>query len=305
MILTAKADDAGKRVDAFISESGELTRARVQKIIDGGGVFVNGKAVSKSHKLKSGDAVSFDVPDVLPYEAKSEDITLDIIYEDDDIIVVNKPKGLVVHPAAGNPDGTLVNALLYHCKGSLSGIGGVARPGIVHRIDKNTSGLIVSAKNDAAHLFLSEQIKEHKVSRVYHAIALGNIERELTLDYPIGRHPTNRKKMAVTKVNSKPAITHVSPIENFGGATYVRCALETGRTHQIRVHLSHIGHAILGDDVYGGVKNPIMQKYGSGLQGQCLHAKELTLTHPRTGEVMMFSSPLPDYFERILEKLRG
>ena len=303
--LTARADDAGKRVDAFIAENSDLTRAHVQKIIDDGGVLVNGVAVLKNRRIKEGDTISLTLPDVLPYEATAENIPLDIIYEDDDIIVVNKPKGLVVHPAAGNPDGTLVNALLYHCNGSLSGIGGVARPGIVHRIDKNTSGLIVAAKNDAAHLSLSEQIKRHDARRVYHAIAVGKIDSELTLDYPIGRHPTNRKKMAVTDKNSKPAITHVTPIELFPGATYVKCALETGRTHQIRVHLSHIGHPVLGDDVYGGVKNPIMQKYGAGLCGQCLHAKELTLTHPRTGEVMTFSSPLPDYFTRLLELLRG
>ncbi|MBO4353856.1 MAG: RluA family pseudouridine synthase [Clostridia bacterium] len=304
MTIKATSEDNGKRIDVFISENSDMSRARIQKMLDDGLVSVGGKAVRKNYKLKEGDEASFDVPSPVPSKAEAEDIPLDIIYEDDDVIVVNKPKGLVVHPAAGNGDGTLVNALLYHCGDSLSGIGGVMRPGIVHRIDKDTSGLLVVAKNDAAHLFLSEQIKEHKVSRVYHAIALGRIDESRTLSYPIGRNPSDRKKMAVTEKNSKSAVTHVDVIEPQQGATYVKCTLETGRTHQIRVHLSHIGHPILGDATYGGVKNGVMQKYGAGLRGQCLHAKEISFVHPRTREPMTFECPLPDYFEKLLKVMR-
>lgn len=305
MKITATQSSDGKRIDVFVSENSELSRARVQKMLDGGLISVGGVCVPKSYKIKEGDIVSFDETPPKPLDAAAEDIPLDVVYEDDDIIVINKPKGLVVHPAAGNENGTLVNALLYRCGDSLSGIGGVARPGIVHRIDKDTSGLLVVAKNDAAHISLSDQIKRHEVARVYHAIALGHIDGPLTLDYPIGRHPVDRKKMAVTTKNSKSAVTHVEVIEELAGATYVKCSLETGRTHQIRVHLSHIGHPILGDEVYGGVKNPVAQKFGSLLDGQCLHAKALTLTHPRTSEKMHFECPLPDYFEKILSTLRG
>ena len=305
MIIQASKSNEGQRIDVFVSENSALSRAHVQKMLDGGEISVGGVFVQKSYKVKEGDVVSFDETPPAPLDAVAEDIPLDVVYEDSDIIVVNKPKGLVVHPAAGNESGTLVNALLYRCGDSLSGIGGVARPGIVHRIDKDTSGLIVVAKNDAAHVNLSEQIKRHDVSRVYHAIALGRIDGPLTLDYPIGRHPVDRKKMAVTAKNSKSAITHVEVIEPLAGATYVKCSLETGRTHQIRVHLSHIGHPILGDEVYGGVKNPVAQKFGALLDGQCLHAKELTLTHPKTGEPMHFECPLPEYFEKILSSLRG
>jgi len=304
MTIKATADDVGKRIDVFISQNSSLTRARVQKMLDGALIFVNGSAVQKNYKVKDGDDVEFDIPAPTPLEAEAENIPLDIVYEDGDIIIVNKPKGIVVHPAAGNERGTLVNALLYHCGESLSGIGGVMRPGIVHRIDKDTSGLLVVAKNDAAHLFLSDQIKEHKVSRVYHAIALGRIDGSRTLSYPIGRHPVDRKKMAVTDKNSKSAVTHVDVIEELVGATYVKCTLETGRTHQIRVHLSHIGHPILGDETYGGVKNPVMQKYGAPLHGQCLHAKQISLVHPRTREMMTFECPLPDYFEKLLNVMR-
>ncbi len=305
MTIKATPDDSGKRIDVFISQNSDLTRARVQKMLDDALVCVNGRTVRKNYKVKDGDEAEFDVPAPTPLGAEAEDIPLDIIYEDGDIIVLNKPKGIVVHPAAGNESGTLVNALLYHCGDSLSGIGGVTRPGIVHRIDKDTSGLLVVAKNDAAHLFLSEQIKEHKVSRVYHAIAVGRIDGSRTLSYPIGRHPTDRKKMAVTEKNSKSAVTHVDVIEELVGATYVKCTLETGRTHQIRVHLSHIGHPILGDETYGGVKNPVMQKYGAGLQGQCLHAKQISLVHPRKREMMTFECPLPDYFEKLLKVMRA
>lgn len=305
MTATALCSDEGKRIDVFVSEHCDHSRAMVQKMLAAGAVLVGGVAVTKSYRMKEGDVVFFDEVVPKPLDAEPENIPLDIIYEDDDIIVINKQKGLVVHPAAGNESGTLVNALLYHCGESLSGIGGVMRPGIVHRIDKDTSGLLVVAKNDAAHIELSEQIKRHDVSRVYHAIALGRIDGEKTLDYPIGRHPVDRKKMAVTNKNSKPAVTHVSVIEELQGATYLKCALETGRTHQIRVHLSHIGHPILGDEIYGGSKNPIMSKYGSLISGQCLHAKEITLTHPRTHQTLHFECPLPGYFEKIIKLLRG
>ncbi|MBQ0124937.1 MAG: RluA family pseudouridine synthase [Clostridiales bacterium] len=305
MTLYADLSDAGKRIDVFISEKTEYTRARVQKLLEDGCVFVGEKAAIKSYKVCEGDEISFECAPPRELKAEAENIPIDIVYEDGDIVVVNKPKGLVVHPAAGNENGTLVNALLYHCGGTLSGIGGVLRPGIVHRIDKDTSGLLVVAKNDAAHLSLSEQIKRHDVSRVYYAVALGGINSEMTLDYPIGRHPVDRKKMAVTAKNSKPAVTHVYPIESFHGATFVRCVLETGRTHQIRVHLSHIGHPIIGDEVYGGVKNQAAQKCEKYLFGQCLHAGEISFVHPRTGENMHFECPLPDYFEKVLEILRG
>ncbi|MCQ2435320.1 MAG: RluA family pseudouridine synthase [Clostridia bacterium] len=303
--LTVTDSGVGVRLDAFIAENSELSRAMAQKLIDNGSVTVNGKAEDKKYKLCPGDKISIDPPEPKPCVAMPEDIPLDVIYEDDDVIVINKPKGIVVHPAAGNETGTLVNALIAHCGDSLSGIGGVMRPGIVHRIDKDTSGLLVVAKNDAAHIFLSDEMKDHSVSRIYYAIARGYIDEPLTVDLPIGRHPVDRKKMAVTYKNSKNAITHIEPIERLDGATYIKCRLETGRTHQIRVHLSHIGHPIIGDEIYGGTKNPVMQKFGKGLVGQCLHAAELTFVHPRTKEPMHFTSPLPDYFSRILELMRG
>lgn len=295
----------GKRLDLFLSEvCEELTRSHVQKLLADELVLVDGKTVSKNYKLRTGDIVDLTMPEPEPCRAEPENIPIDIVYEDDDIIVVNKPKGMVVHPAAGNFTGTLVSALLYHCGERLSGIGGVIRPGIVHRIDKDTSGLLVVAKNDAAHLFLSEEIKEHKVSRVYHAIALGKLDEAFTVDLPIGRHPVDRKKMAVTEKNSKNAVTHVSVISRFTGATHIRCELETGRTHQIRVHLSHKNHPLLGDLVYGSAKHPLNQKYAKYTEGQCLHAAELHLTHPRTHEKMRFEAPLPDYFTKILDLLQ-
>lgn len=297
--------DVGKRLDVFLSETEEeLTRSHIQKLLQDGMIAVNGVAVAKNYKIRKNDVVALTYPEPEPCEAQPENIPIDIVYEDDDIIVVNKPKGMVVHPAAGNYTGTLVSALLYHCGERLSGIGGVIRPGIVHRIDKDTSGLLVVAKNDSAHLSLSEQIKEHRVSRIYHAIAIGKIEEERTIDLPIGRHPVDRKKMAVTEKNSKNAVTHVYVMERFSNATYVRCELETGRTHQIRVHLSHTNHPLLGDLVYGGAKLPQNQKFAKYTEGQCLHAKELILTHPRTGETMRFTCDIPDYFTEILELLR-
>ena len=303
--LTTEIDDIGKRLDIFLSETEEeLTRSQAQKLLQDGFVLVNGAPTAKNYKLRRDDLITLTYPAPVPCRAEAEDIPIDIVYEDDDIIVVNKPKGMVVHPAAGNYTGTLVSALLYHCGERLSAIGGVVRPGIVHRIDKDTSGLLVVAKNDAAHLFLSEQIKEHRVSRIYHAITVGSLDEDFTVDLPIGRHPTDRKKMAVTEKNSKHAVTHVSVLERFSGASYIRCELETGRTHQIRVHLSHKNRPLLGDLVYGSAKLPLNQKFAKQTEGQCLHAKELILTHPRTKKQMRFVCDIPAYFTDILETLR-
>lgn len=304
LYLAVSAEDKGTRLDQFVATNADLTRSAAARLIEDGAVTVNGKAVAKNYKVNQNDAIEIILPEPEAAEAIPENIPLDIVYEDDDIIVVNKPVGMVVHPAAGNPTGTLVNALLYHCGESLSGVGGVIRPGIVHRIDKDTSGLLVVAKNNDAHLFLSQEIKEHKVSRIYHAIAIGRIDENVTLDFPIGRSAVDRKKMAVTEKNSKNAVTHVEVMESFVGATYVKCILETGRTHQIRVHLSHIGHPLLGDEVYGSAKLPLNREYMRDNPGQCLHAAELELTHPRTGEKMRFTCPLPEYFTNVLQKLR-
>lgn len=299
-------ENTGRRLDLFLADSdGDLSRSRIQKLIEEGHVAVNGRPVQKNYKLREGDVITLVYPEPVPARAEAEDIPLAVVYEDDDIIVVNKPKGMVVHPAAGNYTGTLVSALLHHCGGSLSGIGGVVRPGIVHRLDKDTSGLMVAAKNDFAHLSLAEQIKAHRVSRIYQAIAIGRMDEDRTITYPIGRHPTNRKKMAVTNKNAKDAVTHVQILEQFSSLTYIRCVLETGRTHQIRVHLSHIGHPLLGDAVYGSMKLPMNVKYGKLTAGQCLHAGELSLTHPRTGERMDFTCELPDYFKQILDLIRS
>ncbi len=302
--IEVSAEAAGCRIDSFLSEEiEELTRSHIQKLLTEGLIFVNGLPAAKNYKLRRGDSILVTLPEPEPCEAEPENIPLDIVYEDEDIIVVNKPKGMVVHPAAGNYTGTLVSALLYHCGERLSGIGGVIRPGIVHRIDKDTSGLLVVAKNDAAHLSLSEQIKEHHVSRIYHAIALGKLEEDFTVNKPIGRHPVDRKKMAVTEKNAKNAITHIKILERFSAVTYIRCELETGRTHQIRVHLASGNHPLLGDLVYGSEKHPQNLKFSKYTNGQCLHAKELTLTHPRTGETMTFTSELPSYFTDILNIL--
>ena len=292
---------AGERLDKLLAQLlSELTRSAVQKIIDDGGVAVNGKTENKKYKCKAGDRVEITVPDAKPLEAKAQNLPLEIVYEDDDLLVVNKPKGMVVHPASGNPDGTLVNALLYHCGDSLSGINGVIRPGIVHRIDKDTSGLLIVAKNDMAHISLAEQIKEHSFSRAYEAVVYGNIkEDKLTVNQPIGRSPKDRKKMAVTLKNSKNATTHIEVLERFGNFTHIRCVLETGRTHQIRVHCAHIGHPVAGDEVYGP-KKVIYE-----LHGQCLHAKHIGFVHPRTHEWLEFESELPEYFTNFLNKLKG
>lgn len=291
---------SGVRLDRFLADSGlELSRSAAVGLIDNGNVTVNGKAQNKKYKLSDGDEVIICIPDPVPYEAKAENIPLDIIYEDEDLLVVNKPKGMVVHPAAGNYDGTLVNALLYHCGDSLSGINGVLRPGIVHRIDKDTSGLLIVAKNDHAHKLLAEQIKAHSFTREYEAIVFGNLKNdEGTVDAPIGRHPVDRKKMCITPKNSKNAVTHYHVLERLKGYTYIRCMLETGRTHQIRVHMASLGHPVSGDTVYG-VKNEKVP-----FTGQCLHARKIGFVHPSSGEYIEFTSPLPDYFEQFLSKLR-
>ena len=295
--LNVSDSDKGARIDKFISDNvEELTRSAVQGLMEKGNILVCGKTVSKNYKLRDGDTVEVEIPEPEPMDALPEDIPLDIVYEDSDLLVVNKPKGMVVHPAHGNHSGTLVNALLHHCGDSLSGINGVIRPGIVHRIDKNTSGLLIVAKNDAAHLHLAEQIKVHSFTREYEAVASGYFkETEGTIDAPIGRHKTDRKKMCVTTENSRNAVTHYSVIRQYGGYAHVRLRLETGRTHQIRVHLAYIGHPVLGDDVYG--------KAYKGIEGQCLHARKIGFIHPTTGEYMEFTSELPDYFVSILNKL--
>ena len=306
--IVSEPYDIGKRVDAFIAERTELTRSAAARLIESGNVLVGGKAIAKNYKIKRGDVFSLEIPDAEPDEALPENIPLDIVFEDKDIIVVNKPKGMVVHPAAGNASGTLVNALLYHCGDSLSGIGGVIRPGIVHRIDKDTEGLLVVAKNDASHIFLAEQIKEHKVRRIYYAIAIGNFKEDSgTVDAPIGRHPVDRKKMAVIRdpnMRSRNAVTHWSVIERFGRYTLIRCELETGRTHQIRVHMSYIGHPLLGDDVYGGAGTGFEAKHRKYISGQCLCATELVLTHPTTKKEEHFTVPMPKEFDALCEIMR-
>ena len=304
--------DVGERIDKFIVDKTSLSRSLIAKLLESGSVTVNGKLVAKNYKLRGCDSVEVIFPEPEADEALPEDIPLDIVYEDGDIIVINKPKGMIVHPATGIYTGTLVNALLYHCKDSLSGIGGVIRPGIVHRIDKDTSGLLVVAKNDEAHLSLSEQLKTHTVSRVYHAIAVGNIKDDLGMvNKPIGRHPTDRKKMAVVldpSRTAREAITHYEVIERFatptGRFTYVKCKLETGRTHQIRVHMASIGHPLLGDGVYGGQGTKFEATSAALISGQCLHAKELELIHPRTRELMRFECDLPEDFAKVIDKLR-
>lgn len=299
IICEYKGGSENCRLDVFTAKNSEVSRSRAAALIESGNVLVNGKAASKNQKLKSGDMVRIEIPEVKDSEIEPEDIPLDIIYEDNDLLVVNKPKGMVVHPAAGNYSKTLVNAILFHCKGSLSGINGVLRPGIVHRIDKNTSGLLIVAKNDYAHNKLALQIKEHSFTREYEAVVYGNIKEDfLTVNAPIGRHPVKRKQMAVTLKNSKNAVTHCTVLERFENFTHIRLKLETGRTHQIRVHMAYIGHPIAGDDVYGP------KKVIKSLGGQCLHAKKIGFIHPVTGEYLEFESELPDYFKNFLEECR-
>ncbi len=305
--LTVDAAAAGTRLDVWLGEAMSLTRSAAVRLIEEGNVRVDGRAAQKRLLLRGGEVIEADVPDPVPAEAQPQEIPLDIVYEDGDIIVVNKPSGMVVHPAAGNPDGTLVNALLWHCGDSLSGVGGVIRPGIVHRIDKDTSGLLVVAKHDEAHLTLAAGLKDHAISRVYEAIAVGSLrEEEGTVNAPIGRHPTDRKRMAVLhgSPTAREAITHYRVLERYPGFTYLQCRLETGRTHQIRVHMASLGHPLLGDPVYGGDKTRFSRLHPELIHGQCLHARELHFTHPRSGEPMCFSAPLPDDFIATLDKLR-
>ena len=298
-LITVIAQESGDRVDALLARSIEgLTRSAAQRLIDEGCVLLNGKSVKKNYKCSVGDEFSVSLPEPEDIELKPQDIPIDIVYEDGDVIVVNKARGMVVHPAPGHYDGTLVNALMFHCGDSLSGIGGEKRPGIVHRIDKDTSGLLIVAKNDFAHLALSEQLSDRSLSRVYEAVVKGRLREDSgTIDAPIGRHPTDRKRMAVTDKNSRNAVTHWEVVARYNGYTHVRCYLETGRTHQIRVHMAHIGHPLLGDFTYGA---PSPEK---GLVGQCLHAKKLKFIHPRTGEPVELETELPDWFRDVLSKL--
>ena len=293
------ADIPGERLDAFLARCGELTsRSAAQKLIEEGLVKRNGKPGKKNDKLNMGDVVEFTVPEPKEVDITPTEMALDVAYEDEDVIVINKPKGLVVHPAAGHQDDTLVNGLLYALGDDLSGINGELRPGIVHRIDKDTSGLLAVAKNDFAHTFLASQLKDHSMYRVYDLIVCGNLKEDSgTVDAPIGRHPSDRKKMCVTPRNSKEAVTHWEVVRRYRGYTHVRCKLETGRTHQIRVHMAHIGHPILGDVVYGHKKPEL------GQDSQVLHAGSLCFAHPRDGRPVMVFAPLPEYFVKVLEKL--
>ena len=299
ILLRASEESKNQRLDAFLASSLDgLTRSQATRLIESGEVAVDGRAVSKSYKLAGGEDIAVTLPEPEPVEAVPQDIPLDVVYEDADVIVVNKPSGMVVHPAPGHPDGTLVNALLYHCAGTLSGVGGALRPGIVHRIDRDTSGLIIAAKNDAAHQYLSAQLADHTLARTYECIVVGALREDRgTVDAPIARHPTDRKRMAVV-AGGREAVTHWEVIARYPGYTHVRCRLETGRTHQIRVHMAYIGHPILGDTVYGAKKEV------PGLTGQCLHAVGLRFLHPRTHEVVELFCPLPEEFTRMLQKIR-
>ena len=295
----AEQEDVGTRIDVFLADAMEnLSRSGVQKLIEEGHITLNGGRTKANYKLRERDIIDVEVPEVKEVEILPEDIPLDILYEDADVIVVNKPQGMVVHPAAGHYSGTLVNALMYHCGRDLSGINGVLRPGIVHRIDKDTTGSVIACKNDKAHRCIAEQLKEHSINRRYRAICFGELNQEEgTIDQPIGRHPNDRKKMAVNHQNGKRAVTHYRVLQRFQGYTYIECVLETGRTHQIRVHMASIGHPLLGDEVYSNRKSPFK------LQGQTLHAKTLGFIHPTTGEYLEIDAPLPEYFEHLLTVL--
>ena len=301
IIKNVEPEYNGQRIDKFLSETlPEYSRSFIQKVVKDGGVLVDEKCVKSNYKLSAGQILKLNVPELVEPDIVPEDIPLDILYEDDDIIVVNKPKGMVVHPAAGHYTGTLVNALMYHCRDNLSGINGVTRPGIVHRIDMNTTGVLVACKNDAAHIFLSEQLAVHSITRKYNAIVHNSFkDNSGTVDAPIGRHQIDRKKMAIDYKNGRNAVTHYSVISNYGKYAHIECQLETGRTHQIRVHMSSIGHPLLGDDVYGSGKSPYR------LEGQTLHARVLGFVHPSTGKYMEFEAPLPDYFKEIIVDLEN
>ncbi len=307
MTVFVTSAGAGMRADAYVASVTELSRTAAARLLEAGAVTAAGRTVGKKELLTEGMALVIELPEVVPATAVPQDIPLDIVYEDAHLLVVNKPVGMVVHPAAGNPDGTLVNALLFHCRGQLSGIGGEARPGIVHRIDKDTSGLIVVAKTDAAHKGLSDQLATHGVSRVYYALANGGFrETSGTVNAPIGRHPADRKKMAVIRDGihtAREAVTHYEVLCAYGAITYLKLRLETGRTHQIRVHMASLGHPLLGDTVYGGGHTAFERRHAAYLHGQCLHAGELSFVHPATGEHMRFTCPLPDDFRRLLEIL--
>ena len=298
--MIVSVQESGERIDALLARSLEgMTRSAAQRLLDSGAVLLDGRAMKKNEKPAAGQKITVRLPDA-PADAPltAQDIPLDVVYEDEDVIVVNKPRGMVVHPAPGHPDGTLVNALLWHCGDSLSGIGGEKRPGIVHRIDMDTSGLLIAAKNDFAHLALSAQLADRSLSRIYEAVACGTLREDSgTVDAPIGRHPTDRKRMAVTEKNSRNAVTYWFVLARYRGYTHIRCQLETGRTHQIRVHMAYIGHPLLGDLVYG------RKQAEKGLSGQCLHARELKFIHPRTGKSIHLTSELPDYFTQVLSRL--
>ena len=299
--LQVNPEDTGTRLDAWLAgQLPDVTRSAAARLCEEGRVTAAGKPLAKNYRLSGGEAVSVTLPDPEPVDVAPQNIPLDVVYEDSDVIVVNKPKGLVVHPAPGHPDGTLVNALLHHCGDSLSGIGGELRPGIVHRIDRDTSGLIIAAKNDVAHQKLSAQLQDHTLARIYRCIVIGNLRKDSgTVDAPIGRHPVDRKRMAVEPRTGRPAVTHWSVLARYRGFTHVECRLETGRTHQIRVHLASIGHPLLGDTVYGS------RKPWPGLAGQCLHARRLKFIHPSTGRPVELECPLPDWFQAVLRKLEA
>lgn len=299
--LSLTAGRSGERIDRFLSEELEsLSRSYIQKLVKDGAVLVNGKPVKANYKISQEDIVKVSIPDPEEPDILPEDIPLDILYEDEDVLVVNKPKGMVVHPAPGHYSHTLVNAVMFHCRDNLSGINGVMRPGIVHRIDMDTTGSLLVCKNDTAHQILAEQLKEHSITRRYHAIVHGNLKDDKgVIDVPVGRHPTDRKKMSTKSPYGRRAVTHYRVLERFGNYTYIECELETGRTHQIRVHMASIGHPILGDQIYGPAKCPFK------LQGQTLHAKILGFHHPSTGKYMEFDAPLPEYFQKLLEQLRN
>lgn len=300
IVMEITPEMEGERIDKCISNYLEsLSRSYIQKIIKDGKAYVNDAVVKVNYKVKVDDKVQFEIPDCEEPDIPPQDIPLDILYEDKDILIVNKPKDMVVHPAPGHYEGTLVNAIMFHCKDELSGINGVLRPGIVHRIDKDTTGSIIICKNDEAHRKIAQQLKEHSITRKYRAIVYGRImEEEGTVNAPIGRHPTDRKKMAINEKNGKPAVTHYKVLERFDKYTYIECQLETGRTHQIRVHMTSIGHPLLGDEVYGNAKCPFK------LEGQTLHAMTIGFIHPTTGEYVEYEAPLPEYFEHLLQILR-